>query len=128
MITHVGTVSVFVQDQDRAKAFYTDVLGLNLRMDRPLYPGAAARWIAVAPGSASTEIILYQPDQNWAHYKEVVGKAQALTLNVDDLELTHRQLKQKGVHFVQEPKQESWGRFAIVQDSEENHLLLVESQ
>ncbi len=33
MINRVGTVSVFVSDQDRAKKFYPDVLGLELRAD-----------------------------------------------------------------------------------------------
>ena len=52
MIEKVGTVSVFVADQDRAKAFYTEKLGMELRTDAPLYPGAAARWVAVAPAGA----------------------------------------------------------------------------
>jgi len=54
----VGTVSVFVEDQDRAKAFSTDKLGMKLRVDQPLYPGAVNRWVAVAPPGAETEIIL----------------------------------------------------------------------
>ena len=64
MINRVGTVSVFVTDQERAKTFYTEVFGMELRTDRPLFPGSEARWIAVAPESAETEIILYLPDEN----------------------------------------------------------------
>ncbi|MBD0335779.1 MAG: VOC family protein [Cyanobacteria bacterium Co-bin13] len=127
MITHVGTVSVFVRNQDRAKTFYTDVLGMKLRMDVPLYPGAATRWISVVPASAETEIILYLPDANWTHYKETIGQAQALTLSVDDIAMTHRALQEKGVHFVQEPKTEAWGTFAAIEDSEGNRLLLVQA-
>ena len=33
-----------VRDYDRAKAFYTGQLGLELRADTPLYPGAPSRW------------------------------------------------------------------------------------
>ena len=29
MIKRVGTVSIFVEDQDRAKAFYTETLGME---------------------------------------------------------------------------------------------------
>jgi catechol 2,3-dioxygenase-like lactoylglutathione lyase family enzyme len=100
MIDRVGTVSVFVADQDRAKEFYTNVLGFELRADNELYPGALARWVAVAPAGAETEVILYLPDENWEHYKHVVGKSQPLTFN--------------------------WGTFAIIQDSEGNHLIIVE--
>ncbi len=126
MINRVGTVSLFVADQDRAKIFYTDVLGFELRADAPLYPGAESRWIAVAPAGAQTEIILYVPDENWEHYKGVVGKSQALTLDVGDMSAVHESLKAKGVIFVQEPDVQPWGTFAIIQDSEGNHLILVE--
>ena len=39
MIDRVGNVSLFVSDQDRAKDFYTRILGFELRQDAPLYPG-----------------------------------------------------------------------------------------
>jgi len=126
MIDRVGTVSVFVDDQERAKTFYTEKLGLELRNDSLLYPGAAARWIAVAPKDAFTEIILYLPDENWGHYKQVVGKSQAITLAVNDLKKLHTELKGKDVKFVQEPDTQHWGTYAIIEDSEGNHIILVE--
>ena len=126
MIDKVGTVSVFVSDQDRAKDFYTSVLGFELRADAPLYPGASSRWVAVAPKGAQTEVILYLPDDNWEHYSQVVGKSQALTLNVTDMASLHVDLKGHGVTFIQEPDEQPWGTFAIIQDSEGNHLIVVE--
>jgi catechol 2,3-dioxygenase-like lactoylglutathione lyase family enzyme len=48
MISRVGTVSLFVSDQDRAKEFYTRILGLNYA-DAPSV--APNRWVAVAPKS-----------------------------------------------------------------------------
>jgi catechol 2,3-dioxygenase-like lactoylglutathione lyase family enzyme len=125
-IQKVGTVCVFVSDQDRAKAFYTNTLGMELREDQPLYPGATNRWVAVAPQGAETEIILYLPDENWQHYKQVVGKSQALTLNVTDMSALHDDLKSKGVKFVQEPDAQPWGTYATIEDSEGNKLILVE--
>lgn len=126
MIDRVGTVSIFVSDQDRAKDFYTNVLGFELRTDAPLYPGATARWVAVAPKGAATEVILYLPDENWEHYRQVVGKSQAVTFNVTDMAALHAALKSKGVTFVQEPDVQPWGTYATIQDSEGNLLILVE--
>ncbi len=126
MINHVGTVSIFVSDQDRAKAFYTEKLGMDLRADAPLYPGAANRWLAVAPAKAVTELILYVPDENWEHYKQVVGQSQAITIDVTDMTALHSDLTAKGITFVQEPDVQPWGNFAIIEDSEGNHLVLVE--
>jgi catechol 2,3-dioxygenase-like lactoylglutathione lyase family enzyme len=94
-IHHVGTVCIFVNDQDRAKEFYTNVLGLELRTDQPLYPGAEARWVALAPKGATTELILYLSDENWEHYRQVVGKSQAITLDVTDMSSEFNRLKSK---------------------------------
>ena len=126
MIDRVGTVCIFVANQDRAKAFYTGVLGFDLRNDMPLYPGAPNRWVAVAPRGAETEVILYLPDENWEHYRQVVGKSQAVTFNVTDMKALHADLKAKGVVFVQEPDVQPWGTYATIEDSEGNHLILVE--
>jgi catechol 2,3-dioxygenase-like lactoylglutathione lyase family enzyme len=90
-INFISTVSIFVADQERAKNFYSRVLGFELRADNPLFPGSEARWIAVAPVGAQTEIILYLPDENWDHYKQVVGKSQALTFAVSDIGSTYKQ-------------------------------------
>src|SRR5690606_31057993 len=97
MITRVNNVSLYVSDQQRAKAFYTEKHGMSLITDAELYPGATTRWIAVAPPGAETHIILYEPDENWQHYRQVIGKAQNIVLNVTDMVSTAAELKAKGV-------------------------------
>ena len=94
MIDAVATICIFVNDQDKAKAFYTDVLGFELRQDSPM---GESRWIAVAPKGARTEVILYKMDQNWQHYLPVMGKSQAITFNVTDIKGLRADLKEKGV-------------------------------
>ena len=80
----------------------------------------------MAPISSATVIILYLPDENWQHYKQVVGKSQAVTFRVTDMASLHKDLKAKGVNFVQEPDVQPWGTYATIQDSEGNSLILVE--
>lgn len=58
--TRVQSVSVAVADQDRALAFYTDVLGCELRADEQLWPGA--RWVEVVPPGSEVSIVLLPPD------------------------------------------------------------------
>ena len=125
-INFVGTVSIFVADQNRALDFYTKQLGFELRTDAPLYPGATTRWIAVAPKGVKTEVILYLPDENWAHFADTVGKPQPITFDVSNLFKVCEDLRAKGVKFVSEPEAQTWGTFATIQDSEGNHILLVE--
>lgn len=59
-LTGVHTVAVPVADQDRALAFYTGTLGLEVRMDGELQDGF--RWIEVAPPGAATSLALVQAD------------------------------------------------------------------
>ena len=125
-IDRLDTVCIFVNDQDRAKRFYSEVLGFELRADAPLFPGAPNRWIEVAPKNSLTVVILYLPDENWQHYKQVVGKSQAVTFRVTDMESLHKDLTAKGVKFVQEPDVQPWGTYATIEDSEGNSLILVE--
>ena len=123
MIDAVATICIFVDDQDKAKAFYTDVLGFELRQDSPM---GESRWIAVAPKGARTELILYKMDQNWEHYRQVMGKSQAITFNVTDIKTLHADLKAKGVRITQEPDPQPWGTYMMILDQDDNALLMVE--
>ena len=124
MIDALATVCIFVNDQDKAKAFYTDTLGFELRQDSPM--GDESRWIAVAPKGARTEVILYKMDENWQHYSRVMGKSQALTFNVTDMAALRADLKAKGVRITQEPDPQPWGMYMMILDQDDNGLLLVE--
>ncbi len=123
MIDAVATMCIFVSDQDRAKAFYTEKLGFEVRTDAPM---GEARWIAVAPKGARTEVILYKMDENWSHYQPVMGKSQAITFNVTDMQALYADLKARGVRVVSEPDKQPWGTFMTIVDDDENSLLLVE--
>ncbi len=123
MIDAIATVCIFVKDQDRAKAFYTEKLGFELRQDSPM---GESRWIAVAPKGARTEVILYKMDENWEHYRSVLGKSQALTFNVTDMTALHADLKAKGVRITQEPDPQPWGTYMMISDEDDNGLLMVE--
>ncbi|MEP7291890.1 MAG: VOC family protein [Chloroflexota bacterium] len=124
MITKVGTVSLFVNDQDDAKAFYTEKLGFEVRMDVPFGPDS--RWLSVAPPGAETEVILYKPDENWEHYRQVIGKSQALTFSVNEIEAFVAEVSAKGVRVPMGIMDEGWGRHAFILDHEDNMLLVVQ--
>ena len=124
MITTIATVSVFVEDQDRAKTFYTEKLGFKLINDAEMFPGSGMRWITVAPEGCPTELTLFPVGGQWEHYREAMGKPQCLTLHCDDIMKTYRELKEKGVEFLAEPQVQDWGRFAMLLDSEGNQIVL----
>jgi catechol 2,3-dioxygenase-like lactoylglutathione lyase family enzyme len=55
-VSRVHAVAVPVSDQERALAFYTGVLGFEIRRDATF--GAGQRWIEVAPPGAETTVAL----------------------------------------------------------------------
>ena len=125
MISRVAAAFIFVQDQNRAKAFYTEKLGMELLVDMPMR-SAESRWLCVRPAGGETDIVLRKLDESWAHFRETLGKSQALTLQCDDIDEAYRVYKSRGVHFLGEPFSEPWGRFATLVDSEGNEIILVQ--
>lgn len=128
MIRIVGTVSVFVADQQRAKDFYVEKLGMELRLEAPLFPGSDLKWIEVAPAGAETSINLYKTnfdDHDWGHYAGTVGKSQAITIQASELKNLVEDLRGKGVTILQEPVSEPWGNWMSIQDSEGNTLIIT---
>lgn len=123
MISNVSSVTIFVQDQARAKAFYTEKLGLRLTADY-VVGDSDKRWLTVAAEDQSTEIILSTIDTEWQHYQEIVGKRQAVTFSLTSAD-EYEALKARGVIFIQAPQEETWGYHALIQDSEGNEILLL---
>jgi len=60
MTTRILSVSMPVADQDKALAFYTDVLGCEIRVDAEIWPGT--RLIEVVPPGSSVGFVLLPPD------------------------------------------------------------------
>jgi catechol 2,3-dioxygenase-like lactoylglutathione lyase family enzyme len=56
LTTQITSVTVEVADQDRALAFYRDILGCEVRADVEVWPGA--RWLEVAPPGSDVGIAL----------------------------------------------------------------------
>ena len=97
--------SLLVDDQDKALAFYTKVLGFKLKHD---VPAGGARWITVVSpeGPDDLELVL-EPNGNPAGraFQEAM-LAQGIPLaafEVDDLEAEHARLARKKVVFTVPP-------------------------
>ena len=97
--------NVFVDDQDKALRFYTDVLGFRLKDDVPL---GEARWITVvSPQDPDGAELLLEPSGHPAvqPYKEalVADGIPAASFAVDDVAAEAERLQGLGVKFTQEP-------------------------
>jgi catechol 2,3-dioxygenase-like lactoylglutathione lyase family enzyme len=105
MTIRIHLTSVFVDDQERALRFYTEVLGFEPRTDVPV--GNGDRWLTVgAPGQDGVELLL-EPASHpaVAPYREAVtGDGIPLaSFAVDDIQAEYDRLVAAGVTFTQPP-------------------------
>ncbi len=116
-VQDVIVVSVPVADQDQAKAFYVDTLGLELVREDDSVPGI--RWVQVAPKGGTTALTLV----TWFESMPP-GSLQGLVLKSSDLEADYEALMAKGVEFDGPPQQQPWATEAVLHDPDGNSLVL----
>ena len=90
-ITGIATVGIPVTDQDRGLGFYTEILGMEKRVDVPL-PQFGGRWIAVAPPGSPTTLALVP-----AHKGVPAGVETGIRLTSPDAAALHQHLRDLGV-------------------------------
>ncbi len=110
-------VSVPVGDQDRARDFYVDVLGFELRRDNPMGPDQ--RWIEVAPKGGQISLTLV----TWFESMPP-GTLQGLVVGADDIQATYDELVARGVPFDFPPTEMPGGTQAVFRDPDGNGLVL----
>jgi len=114
---HLRYVALLVRDYEEAKAYYCGVLGFRLIEDSPLPDGK--RWVVVAPpGSRETCLLLARattPAQEERVGDQAGGRV-FLFLHSDDFWREFQAMRDKGVHFCEEPRQESYGTVAVFED------------
>src|SRR6185312_4453784 len=103
-ITGVQVVSLPVSDQDRAREFYVDVLGMDLLRDAEMGPGM--RWVQVAPRGGEATITLV----TWFETMPA-GSNRGLVLETDALDGAVERLRGRGLDFPDGIQQQPWGRF-----------------
>jgi catechol 2,3-dioxygenase-like lactoylglutathione lyase family enzyme len=114
---HIGAVTLVVRDYDEAKTWYADKLGFTVVEDTDL--GGGKRWLMMAPpGSIETRLLLAKaasPEQT-ARIGDQTGGRVFLFLHTDDFWRDYRSMAARGVKFLREPREESYGTVAVFED------------
>jgi catechol 2,3-dioxygenase-like lactoylglutathione lyase family enzyme len=120
------TVSVFVDDQQRALEFYTGVLGLQVAADVPL---GEYRWLTVVAPEGGTQLSLEPKDHPAvpAFTAAIVADGiPFLVLGVDDVQAEFDRLTATGVRFTQPPTDVGPVIIAVLDDTVGNLLQLAQ--
>lgn len=117
MIRLMYSVAVFVDDIDRAIAFYRDDLGLTLTKQGSF----GAEFLEQEPHLGVHPAI--HPDA-----KGLVGRHTGITFHVPDLLDFCARLHERNVRVIAEPTQQSWGIMAMIADPDGNVFALWEDR
>jgi catechol 2,3-dioxygenase-like lactoylglutathione lyase family enzyme len=114
----IGQVAIVVRDYDEAIGFYVGSLGFKLIEDTPIR-AQDKRWVVIAPaGSSSMRLLLARAvgDEQSSRIGNQTGGRVFLFLYTDDFWRDFYSYKAKGVLFVREPKEETYGTVAVFKD------------
>lgn len=119
--------SVFVDNQDKALRFYTEVLGFVKKTEVPV---GEDRWLTVvSPEDLDGTELLLEPDGHPAvkPYKEALVNdgIPATAFAVDDVPAEYKRLRDLGVVFTQEPTEMGPVTTAVLDDTCGNLIQIV---
>ncbi len=124
----ISISSIFVDDQDKALKFYTEIMGFVKNKDLPL---GEFRWLTVVSPDGPGDIeLLLEPNQNPAartFQKAIFDQGIPTTLfTVDDIRSEFERLKRLGVAFTMEPVEMDEVIMAVLDDTCGNLIQLVQ--
>ena len=124
MLTSLANVTLLVKDYDEAIQWYTQTLGLELRMDGSM--GGDYRFVTVGvKGQGDVSIVLHKPFDSYA---EARSNVHGLLFHCQDCRGEAEALKALGVKFTLEPEEQPWGVQAVFEDLYgTSHVLLEPS-
>ena len=132
----VGTVQIWVKDQDEALAFYTRKLGWEVHSDQTVPEWGNFRWLTVSPkGQPDISVVLMtipgppiMDTETAQQVRDLMAKgfAGTLFLTTDDVHAAYKQLKERGVEFAEEPQEQPYGIDTSFRDPSGNNVRLAQ--
>jgi catechol 2,3-dioxygenase-like lactoylglutathione lyase family enzyme len=119
MKQYIAQMALVVRDYDEAIGFYCGKLGFTLVEDTKLT--SEKRWVRIAPpGSTEKEACLLLARAVGEEQLQCVGRQTGgrvfLFLYTDDFYRDYHRYLEKGVVFVEQPREEAYGTVAVFKD------------
>jgi predicted enzyme related to lactoylglutathione lyase len=132
----IGSMQLWVHDQDEALAFWTQKVGMEVRSDVTLPEMGDFRWLTVGPaGQPDIEITLMaipgppvMDSETAEQVRGLVAKGFAGTvfLTTDDCQASYEELKARGVEFTEAPEERPYGVDSGFRDPSGNSIRLTQ--
>lgn len=124
----ISLTSIYVDDQEKALRFYTEVLGFVKKAD---FSNGPYRWLTVAspeqPDSTELQLALNNNPAAQAYQQAMVQQSQpAAMFFTDDVQGDYERIKAGGAEFTMPPSDVKYATIAMLKDTCGNLIQLTE--
>ena len=126
----IKLASVYVEDQEKALKFYTQILGFVKKAD---VKAGNYRWLTVvSPEEQDGTQLVLEPNNNPTAkaYQEAIFNqgVRATTFFVDDIQKEYEKLKKLGVKFTMQPTKVTGSTITLLDDTCGNLIQITQLQ
>ena len=126
-MSHLGMITVVVDDYDTAIDYYTTALGFTLIEDTKM--SETKRWVVVAPdANQGAALLLAQaasPEQSAAIGNQSGGRVMFF-LYTDNFDRDYARMEEHNVACTEEPRHEEFGKVVVFADKYGNKWDFIE--
>lgn len=126
MINKIGKITLYVNDQDEAKKFWTEKLNFVVKFEQAMGPNM--KWLEVGPSESEfTTFVLYNKNLMKVQNPATNVEHPSIILSTNDIENTYSEMKAKEVE-VGELQKMPYGSMFSFKDQDGNNYLIREDR
>lgn len=126
MINKIGKITLYVNNQEEAKKFWTEKLNFVVKFEQAMGPNM--KWLEVGPNEdAFTTFVLYDKNLMMSQNPSTSVAHPSILLSTKDIDSSYEQMKSKGVE-VGELRKMPYGSMFSFKDQDGNEYLLREDK
>ena len=126
-MSHLGMITVVVDNYDEAIEYYTTALGFSLIEDTKM--SETKRWVVIAPDENSGAQLLIAEatsDEQRAAIGNQTGGRVGFFLYTDNFDRDYARMQEHNVAFTEEPRHEEFGKVIVFADKYGNKWDFIE--
>lgn len=126
MINKIGKITIYVNNQEEAKKFWTEKMNFVVKFEQQM--GPSLKWLEVGPSEGEfTTFVLYDKNAMKAQNPTKSVEHPSILLSTTDIDTTFDELKENGVE-VGELMKMPYGKMFSFKDQDGNEYLIREDK